>query len=93
MKTLMGDVSPGPPVAEALLDAFPGVETKRWFVDDPLYDATDQRTYVLFNNWGMNTEAALASLVARFRDQKVNFRRADGSGAVCFGSATKGDAP
>jgi hypothetical protein len=92
MKALPGEVSPGQPVIEALLDTFPGVDTKRWFVDDPLYDATDQQTYVLFNNWGLsNTEATLSSLVARFSDKGITFRPAAGSGAVGFESA-HGDA-
>ncbi len=79
MKTLPGQVSPGSPVEEALLMTYPGVDMKRWFVDDPFYDATDQQTYVLFNNWGIDTEAALTALVAKFPDKKVAFRRADGS--------------
>jgi hypothetical protein len=79
IKALPGHVKPGLAVEEALLQAFPGIELRRWFVNDPFYDATDNQSYILFNNWGLNTEATLQSLMTRFPDQKVTFRRADGS--------------
>lgn len=34
----------------------------RWFLDDPLHDR--ERTWVLFSNWGTNTELTLNALVA-----------------------------
>lgn len=35
---------------------------RRWFLDDPLSDG--ERTWVLFSNWGLNTESTLDSLVS-----------------------------
>jgi hypothetical protein len=84
MKALPGQVSPGLPVEEALMMAFPGIETKRWFVESPFYDTADDQTYVLFNNWGMNTEPTLESLVARFTEKQITFKRADGGGTADF---------
>jgi hypothetical protein len=34
----------------------------RWFLDDPVHDG--ERTWVLFSNWGTNTEPTLDGLVA-----------------------------
>jgi hypothetical protein len=75
-KVLSGRLDAGPAVEEALSESFPGVDTKRWFIEYPFYDEASQQTYVLFNNWGTDTEQALSSLVAKFPDQKVTFRRA-----------------
>jgi hypothetical protein len=78
MKTVPGHPVPGASVEEALLKTYPGLDLKRWFVDDPFYDATDQQSYVLFNNWGVDTEAALTALAGKFPYKKVAFRRAEG---------------
>jgi hypothetical protein len=86
MKALPGVLSPGASVEAALAEAFPDVDMKRWFVDDPFYDPTDQATYVLFNNWGLNTETTLLSLVEKFPDKNVTFRRVDASGVASLAS-------
>ena len=35
---------------------------RRWFIEDPLHDG--EQTWVLFSNWGLNTEATLDALVS-----------------------------
>jgi hypothetical protein len=79
-KVLSGRVDAGLAVEEALFQSSPRVDVKRWFVEHPFYDEASQQTYVLFNNWGTDTEASLGALMARFPDKKVGaLKRADGS--------------
>jgi hypothetical protein len=49
---------------DALRDKYGLTEQNRvrWFLDDPLHDR--ERTWVLFSNWGTNTELTLNALVA-----------------------------
>ncbi|GAB3683088.1 hypothetical protein [Angustibacter aerolatus] len=47
---------------------------KRWFLDEPVHSA--EETWVLFSNWGLNTETVLEALVA-LRPDAVSFRAAD----------------
>jgi hypothetical protein len=53
---------------DILWDAFRAIHQqsperrKRWFIDEPLHE--DDQTWVLFGNWGLNTEPVLDALVA-----------------------------
>jgi hypothetical protein len=59
---------PGPLEGDELWETFRGLHAqspgrrKRWFVEDPLHEADE--TWVLFGNWGLNTEAALDALLS-----------------------------
>ena len=52
---------------DALWEHFRGIHQqapgrrKRWFIDEPLHE--DSVTWVLFANWGVNTETTLDALL------------------------------
>ncbi|GMA84944.1 hypothetical protein GCM10025868_01940 [Angustibacter aerolatus] len=62
---------------------------KRWFLDEPVHSA--EETWVLFSNWGLNTETVLEALVA-LRPDAVSFRAADRRGGP-QGSESAGSRP
>jgi hypothetical protein len=77
VKVLPGQLHDGPTVEAALSAAYPNIDLKRWFVDHPFVDVDADQTYVLFNNWGVNTETTLAALTERFPETNVTFIPAD----------------
>lgn len=62
---------------EAVAQRYPQEKRQRWFVDHPLIDEADSKTYVLSNQWGSRTEAQLTVLSDAFPEAKVTFRAAD----------------
>ncbi len=76
-KVVPGLVTGVEAVREALLEADPKADVRRWFCEHPLVDKATNLTYVLFKQWGRNTEPALKSLSDAFPEAKVTFRRAD----------------
>jgi hypothetical protein len=64
-------------VRKALARTYPQARRKRWFVEHPLIDQPDNKTYVLSNQWGLRTEAQLTALSEAFPETKVTFRAAE----------------
>jgi len=52
-------------------------QPERFFVNAPMYDAVNDRTYVFFKMWGRNTEPTLTLLSEQWPDAKVSFRAAE----------------
>lgn len=57
-------VCEGEQLEDAFVAAHPGASNNlyRWFIDEPIHD--DGHTWVLSNQWGMNTEPTLGALLA-----------------------------
>ncbi len=51
----------GEELRDAFFDAYPREEARRWFLDDPIHD--DDHTWVVSNQWGLDTVPVLAALV------------------------------
>lgn len=77
MRVLPGVLSDPDDVRSALIADAPDTDVRRWFTDHPFPDREDGRTYVLFRQWGRNTEPALAALAAAFPEAKVTYRAAE----------------
>lgn len=60
-----------PALQDAFSDAFPEADTRRWFLDDPIHVAG--RTWVVSNQWGRNTEAALSGLAGLVPESGIYF--------------------
>lgn len=56
---------------EAFAEAYPGLELRRWFVDDPLLD--EDGAWVLSKMWGLNTAPALEAIAALVPNGEVSF--------------------
>ena len=76
LRELKGALSGGEAVREAILADDPGADVRRWYCDDAHADRSTGMTYVLSNQWGLNTEPALEALAAAFTDTGVSFVRA-----------------
>jgi hypothetical protein len=64
--TLEGDDLEG-----AFLAVYPNANLRRWFVDSPLHHSG--QTWVISNQWGTNTEPALAALAGLVPDSGIEF--------------------
>ena len=64
----------GDDLQAAFRAADPGVDLRRWFFDEPIYDS--ERTWVVSNQWGRNTVPALEELVALVPDAGISFEPA-----------------
>lgn len=75
-QALDGLLTPGE-VRDALTVLYPHATRQRWFFDQAFLDESENKTYVLSNQWGTKTEAQLRRLSEAFPEAKVTFRRAD----------------
>ena len=58
----------------AFKTAYPEQETRRWFLEEPLYE--DGRTWIISNQWGRNTVATLEELVVLAPKSGISFEAA-----------------
>ena len=60
----------------AVESAQPMIDPSRWWLANPLFDTTNNQTYILSNQWGSETESTLKALAEAFSDSGVSFCRA-----------------
>jgi hypothetical protein len=51
--------------------AYPKADLRRWFFDEPIYH--DGRTWVVSNQWGVNTEPALLALIGLVPEGGISY--------------------
>jgi hypothetical protein len=61
----------GDELRSAFLAAYPRADFRRWFLDDPIY--SDDETWVVSNQWGLNTAPALKGLVELVPEAGISF--------------------
>ena len=61
----------GDSLEEAFVAVYPKATRLRWFFDDPIFE--DERTWVVSNQWGRNTEPALEGLVRLLPDAGISY--------------------
>ena len=66
--------SDGDELRETFHGAFPEAEFRRWFLDYPIHH--EGRTWVLSNQWGMDTIPALAALAKLVLEGGISFEPA-----------------
>ena len=64
----------GDELRETFHEAFPEAEFRRWFLDDPIHH--DGRTWVVSNQWGMDTIPALVALATLVPEAGISFEPA-----------------
>jgi hypothetical protein len=64
----------GDQLREVFHRVFPEAEFRRWFLDDPIYD--EGRTWIVSNQWGLNTVPTLAALSELAPDAAISFEPA-----------------
>jgi hypothetical protein len=77
LRVLEGQYTDGESVGRAMREVDSRVDLRRWFVDSPFVDVATNKTIVLSNQWGLQTEAKLTALSEAFPEAKVTLRRAD----------------
>jgi hypothetical protein len=64
----------GEELRESFKSAYPEQELRRWFIEDPLYEG--DRTWVVSNQWGLNTVPSLEALVTLAPTAGISFEAA-----------------
>ena len=66
----------GDELQESFQTEYPEIDLRRWFFDEPLYDEKGDQTWVVSNQWGLNTVPALEELAALVPDKGISFEPA-----------------
>ena len=66
----------GGELQESFQTEYPEIDLRRWFFDEPLYDEEEDQTWVVSNQWGLNTVPALEELTALAPDMGISFEPA-----------------
>jgi hypothetical protein len=64
----------GEALEEAFVVANPNANLRRWFIDSPIHES--EQTWVVSNQWGTNTEAALTSLLDLVPNAGISYETA-----------------
>ena len=64
----------GDELEAAVLDTYPNADLRRWFLDSPIHHSS--QTWIVSNQWGTRTEAALTSLVSLVPNAGISYERA-----------------
>lgn len=74
LQELDGLLAPGEASIAALAAAHPGIDTTRWFTDDPMHDADRGTTWLLSRMWGRDSEETLTALANEFPALGVSYQ-------------------
>lgn len=75
LRNVPGQITDPDALCEALATDHPTANPRSWFIEYPIIDTDNDRTWVIFRKWdGNTTKDALERLSTEFRDSGVQFR-------------------
>jgi hypothetical protein len=80
LRSVEGAITDPKELIDALRSDRPSANPDRWFVENPLVDEANNRTWALTKMWGSDTEDVLQKLSTEFPDKGLRYRVADEQG-------------